>query len=759
MAYKPQAFTPSVSDILQFRNPLPMNADGQRRDESQGPSPSSGRQTAITSREDYILKQTLEMVSDPQAAASAYINGGRKPALEDWFKADAIAKSKRISEEEFFAQVERQKKDSQAELMQKLFPFAGTTFAAQKEPLLYPMEQPRPLTLEERLYGNEDFYINEAGVLQPRPKPEVENKLQPINSYQMAEDAMQRQRDVLVMNALADENFLNLADRGAEITEKKPPYAYTLLPLAAKAVYDYYIAREDLDSARSLLQAMRTETTRQEGRKIAEELDDIDNTLLRWLAKGGVHLGAGLTNGVQSVGRAGLALQPHRAAALDYALASPTSLEYASRTSLERSGEGGKLVGQLLYAAGGMAPGVALSAATGSPAGLAAYTFMSSLGNTYMAGIMEGKSDREAAVTGLLTGFVDAGLQYALGGVGTKAGSAASKGLKSQFSKMVAKVCDNPTVSGAVNAGGQWLIDAGAQGLTDYAQHIFAELIYKAASGDRSGVDLFSEDALQALFIGSLLGGIYNLGNIPKDYQMQAMGTVALQMEGVTEGLMRLAGQSQSLEVLQAAREANRTSDPMAYGRLMLAVQDELGLTYKGGAAVPYTERDKLVAQIIREDAPIRPFTEERHSGIIKESQHSEFYFDSMGQIKRGEYAKLIKELDESGKKFSSENIVAITRTKDDRLIWLETGNKDAGLEHVIQHAEQFAAQGIPQSQIANFIITAARDGKIIGYQGRGQGRPIYELDFNGKTYRVAITIGSNGFIVGANPRSINEVR
>ena len=72
---------------------------------------------------------------------------------------------------------------------------------------------------------------------------------------------------------------------------------------------------------------------------------------------------------------------------------------------------------------------------------------------------------------------------------------------------------------------------------------------------------------------------------------------------------MTLAVQSQSLEVLQAAREANRTSDPMAYGRLMLAVQDELGLTYKGGAAVPYTERDKLIAQIIREDAPIRPFT------------------------------------------------------------------------------------------------------------------------------------------------------
>lgn len=43
----------------------------------------------------------------------------------------------------------------------------------------------------------------------------------------------------------------------------------------------------------------------------------------------------------------------------------------------------------------------------------------------------------------------------------------------------------------------------------------------------------------------------------------------------------------------------------------------------------------------------------------------------------------------------------------------------------------------------------------IVGYQGRGQGRPIYEFTYEGTTRRIAITIGSNGYVVGANPKSV----
>lgn len=34
-----------------------------------------------------------------------------------------------------------------------------------------------------------------------------------------------------------------------------------------------------------------------------------------------------------------------------------------------------------------------------------------------------------------------------------------------------------------------------------------------------------------------------------------------------------------------------------------------------------------------------------------------------------------------------------------------------------------------------------------------GTGRPIYETMINGKKYNIAVTVGNNGYIVGANLR------
>ena len=48
--------------------------------------------------------------------------------------------------------------------------------------------------------------------------------------------------------------------------------------------------------------------------------------------------------------------------------------------------------------------------------------------------------------------------------------------------------------------------------------------------------------------------------------------------------------------------------------------------------------------------------------------------------------------------------------------------------------------------------MKAVTEGKIVGYQGKGVGRAIYEVTINGKQEYIAVTIGDNGFIVGANP-------
>ena len=77
--------------------------------------------------------------------------------------------------------------------------------------------------------------------------------------------------------------------------------------------------------------------------------------------------------------------------------------------------------------------------------------------------------------------------------------------------------------------------------------------------------------------------------------------------------------------------------------------------------------------------------------------------------------------------------------------MWLENGTDTAGLNHIIK--------GITQEQIPDYVMNALENGKIVGYQGRGTGRPIYEFTYNGEIHKVAITVGNNGFIVGANPK------
>ena len=122
--------------------------------------------------------------------------------------------------------------------------------------------------------------------------------------------------------------------------------------------------------------------------------------------------------------------------------------------------------------------------------------------------------------------------------------------------------------------------------------------------------------------------------------------------------------------------------------------------------------------------------------------------------IESGLNSNLLDELANSGVKYNPEDIVAITKTADGKLVWLENGTDTAGLNHIItEHADDFLNKGITQEQIPDYVMNALENGKIVGYQGRGTGRPIYEFTYNGEIHKVAITVGNNGCIVGANPK------
>ena len=116
--------------------------------------------------------------------------------------------------------------------------------------------------------------------------------------------------------------------------------------------------------------------------------------------------------------------------------------------------------------------------------------------------------------------------------------------------------------------------------------------------------------------------------------------------------------------------------------------------------------------------------------------------------------AQLIDDLVRGGTKITPENVVDIRKLPDGKIVWLETGNSRAGLQHIVEgHIEDFAARGVPRDKIPNLILDALEKGKIVGTTGTGQNiRSVYEVNFNGTTQKLVIGIGSNGFVVTAHP-------
>jgi hypothetical protein len=110
---------------------------------------------------------------------------------------------------------------------------------------------------------------------------------------------------------------------------------------------------------------------------------------------------------------------------------------------------------------------------------------------------------------------------------------------------------------------------------------------------------------------------------------------------------------------------------------------------------------------------------------------------------------ELIDELAQRGVKHTPENIVAIGRDPGGRIVFLETGSPSAGLEHILLKKTQYAKQGVGEDHVAEYVFTAVTKGRVVGMQ---RTRPIYEFQWNGATHRLAVDVGDNGFIVGANP-------
>ena len=112
---------------------------------------------------------------------------------------------------------------------------------------------------------------------------------------------------------------------------------------------------------------------------------------------------------------------------------------------------------------------------------------------------------------------------------------------------------------------------------------------------------------------------------------------------------------------------------------------------------------------------------------------------------------ELISALPE-GTKITPGNVVDIRRLPDGRTVWLEKGTDAAGLQHIYKrHEVDFVNKGISRDDIPNVVMNALERGKVVGINGSAN---VYRIMYNGVEQNIAVGVGSNGFVVRANPVS-----
>lgn len=123
-----------------------------------------------------------------------------------------------------------------------------------------------------------------------------------------------------------------------------------------------------------------------------------------------------------------------------------------------------------------------------------------------------------------------------------------------------------------------------------------------------------------------------------------------------------------------------------------------------------------------------------------------------------GEGKALIEEVVANGEKISPNDVVMITRAPNGKIVWLETGTSESGLQHIVdRHGHEFNGRGISNDDIPDFVLEAVYQGHVVGTQGKRSPRTVYEFIYNGQKQRIAVQVGSNGYIVGANLASMKE--
>ncbi len=116
----------------------------------------------------------------------------------------------------------------------------------------------------------------------------------------------------------------------------------------------------------------------------------------------------------------------------------------------------------------------------------------------------------------------------------------------------------------------------------------------------------------------------------------------------------------------------------------------------------------------------------------------------------------LLKQLVDSNVKINLKEVVFTAKDKSGQVVWLEKGDQDVGLTHIMKHESDFVAKhNISKGQLTPHLKNVVSKGKVVSsrlvtlHNGRKGLEKIYL--YKGKYYTLG-AIGTNGFIVSMYP-------
>ena len=112
----------------------------------------------------------------------------------------------------------------------------------------------------------------------------------------------------------------------------------------------------------------------------------------------------------------------------------------------------------------------------------------------------------------------------------------------------------------------------------------------------------------------------------------------------------------------------------------------------------------------------------------------------------------LMEELRNSGVKFTEEDVVMVTKSKKNELVWQEKGNDRRGLKDIVDSEERDFKNkfGVNKESIPSAIKDIFLNGKEINSRRKNGGLEKVYL-YKGE-YIVITGVGTNGFIVSVYP-------